>query len=142
MSETLPEILRAVDEGASLHPDIIGDNNYVQPLAPPIDIPAALSATKESSTSTEAIVLEFPVKEPWLMRAQCNDGTGENIKYFFPINSNEFYNEAIKICGKCAVKQECLNYAINNHEPTGVWGGKWFVNGKPKDKKPVGRPSL
>ncbi len=30
---------------------------------------------------------------------------------------------AKRLCGECLVKQECLDYAIENNEMHGIWGG-------------------
>lgn len=47
------------------------------------------------------------------------------------IDSDLFYPErgvssanAKKVCEPCVVKMECLNYAIENGEKFGIWGGK------------------
>lgn len=32
-------------------------------------------------------------------------------------------NRAIKICNACPVKEQCLDYAMENNEILGVWGG-------------------
>jgi WhiB family redox-sensing transcriptional regulator len=33
-------------------------------------------------------------------------------------------NEALEICSRCSVTQECLDYAITTRQNLGVWGGK------------------
>lgn len=32
-------------------------------------------------------------------------------------------SEAKRICARCVVRQDCLDYALANHERWGVWGG-------------------
>lgn len=34
--------------------------------------------------------------------------------------------EAIAICEQCPVRQECFDFAIENQEEFGVWGGRDF----------------
>lgn len=34
------------------------------------------------------------------------------------------YMDARKLCGKCPVAQQCLEYALANREEFGMWGGK------------------
>ena len=45
------------------------------------------------------------------------------------------------LCATCPVRLDCLNGALERHEPWGVWGGEWFVQGVvvPR-KRPRGRP--
>ncbi len=45
------------------------------------------------------------------------------------------------LCLDCPVRLDCLTGAIERHEPWGVWGGEWFVQGVvvPR-KRPRGRP--
>jgi WhiB family redox-sensing transcriptional regulator len=31
--------------------------------------------------------------------------------------------EAKRVCGMCRVRQQCLDYALANHERHGIWGG-------------------
>lgn len=32
-------------------------------------------------------------------------------------------HEAKEICSRCPVREECLNFAVDNNETYGVWGG-------------------
>jgi len=32
--------------------------------------------------------------------------------------------KARRICGECAVRAQCLDYALDFREPNGIWGGK------------------
>jgi hypothetical protein len=34
--------------------------------------------------------------------------------------------KARKICDRCYVKNECLQYALEHHEVHGIWGGKSY----------------
>ena len=45
------------------------------------------------------------------------------------------------LCHDCPVRLACLAGALERHEPWGVWGGEWFVQGivVPR-KRPRGRP--
>jgi WhiB family redox-sensing transcriptional regulator len=48
---------------------------------------------------------------------------------------------AKSICSTCPVIVECLEGAIERHEPWGVWGGQMFINGKIlATKRRRGRP--
>ncbi len=48
---------------------------------------------------------------------------------------------AKSLCRSCPVRLACLAGALERHEPWGVWGGEWFVQGVvvPR-KRPRGRP--
>ncbi len=45
------------------------------------------------------------------------------------------------LCAACPARLDCLNGALERHEPWGVWGGEWFMQGVvvPR-KRPRGRP--
>ena len=34
------------------------------------------------------------------------------------------YGDAKSICNRCPVRTQCLNFAIENREAHGIWGGK------------------
>lgn len=55
----------------------------------------------------------------WRQKAECLDADPDA---FFPeAGSNGM--AAKKICNRCAVKQECLDYAMLHLIDDGVWGG-------------------
>lgn len=56
----------------------------------------------------------------WKKQAAC---IGEDMDVFFPMRG-ESRIPAKLICGRCEVRQECLEYAITHEEWNGVWGGK------------------
>lgn len=53
----------------------------------------------------------------WMRDAACR-GKQELFK---PVGS--YKDEAFATCNACPVQQECLQYALDNDEPTGLWGG-------------------
>ncbi len=72
--------------------------------------------------------------------AACNDLQGSLTGVFF---SEELQDIAAAkaICATCPVIVECLEGAIDRHEPWGVWGGQMFLNGKIlATKRRRGRP--
>jgi WhiB family redox-sensing transcriptional regulator len=72
--------------------------------------------------------------------AACNDLQGSLSGVFF---SEELQDIAAAkaICTTCPVMLDCLEGAIERHEPWGVWGGQMFLNGKIlATKRRRGRP--
>lgn len=55
----------------------------------------------------------------WQVDALCAQTDPEA---FFPEKGGST-RDAKKVCGACAVKQECLDYALSNDERFGIWGG-------------------
>jgi len=55
----------------------------------------------------------------WMLDARCLDADPEA---FFPEKGGST-REAKRICGSCAVREECLDYALANEERFGIWGG-------------------
>ncbi len=63
----------------------------------------------------------------WQSRAACR---GPQAVVFFPPSHFERKDEKLEretrakdICGQCAVREPCLEYAIEIREPHGIWGG-------------------
>ncbi len=63
----------------------------------------------------------------WKERAECR---GPESFVFFPPPHPERRDErgareakAKKICSMCAVRPECLEFAVTIREPHGIWGG-------------------
>jgi WhiB family redox-sensing transcriptional regulator len=72
--------------------------------------------------------------------AACNDLQGSLTGVFF---SEELQDIAAAkaLCATCPVILDCLEGAIDRHEPWGVWGGQMFLNGKIlATKRRRGRP--
>lgn len=65
--------------------------------------------------------------EAWQAKAACR---GPQSVMFFPPSHFERKDEkelreanAKAICGQCAVRRDCLEYAVRIREPHGIWGG-------------------
>lgn len=55
----------------------------------------------------------------WAADAACKD---IHVDFFYPEDPMD--NTAPRsVCRKCPVRVECLEYALVNNEPYGVWGG-------------------
>ncbi|MGX4688578.1 WhiB family transcriptional regulator [Streptomyces sp. JNUCC 63] len=60
-----------------------------------------------------------PAGSAWQDRALCTQ-TGAD--FFFP-EPGSSVREAKRICGMCEMRSACLEYALENDERFGVWGG-------------------
>lgn len=58
-------------------------------------------------------------RDQWQPKAVCSQTDPEA---FFPEKGGST-RDAKRICGLCPVRQECLDYALDNDERFGVWGG-------------------
>lgn len=58
--------------------------------------------------------------EPWMAKADCLDSDPE---LFYPERGTHSGAEAKRICAHCPVATDCLQHAVSNHEPFGIWGG-------------------
>ncbi len=56
---------------------------------------------------------------PWAEDAKCLQADPET---FFPEKGGST-REAKRICAQCTVRIECLEYALENDERFGIWGG-------------------
>lgn len=61
----------------------------------------------------------------WRHLAACREAPDPDI--FFPIGNTgpalEQIEEAKQICFACSVRNECLDWAIETRQDSGVWGG-------------------
>ncbi|MBT5139176.1 MAG: WhiB family transcriptional regulator [Acidimicrobiaceae bacterium] len=72
--------------------------------------------------------MTIPIEQAdWQLRAACR---GPQAVVFFPPTQPErradkhFREERAKlICGECAVRDDCLGYALSIREQHGIWGG-------------------
>lgn len=71
-------------------------------------------------------LLEYLIsREPaWKKQGTCRGLPGD---WWFTPDDDQRHRESalpgIEICQTCAVRQECLNYALTNGEKAGIWGG-------------------
>ena len=73
-----------------------------------------------SSSSWPAVAVD----EPWVERAACRDVDAE---LWFVADRHSFeHAQAIRICGTCEVKAQCLKVARKRRERHGIWGGVDF----------------
>ncbi|MEX2328805.1 MAG: WhiB family transcriptional regulator [Nitriliruptoraceae bacterium] len=60
----------------------------------------------------------------WRSRAACID---EDPELFFPIGTTgpavEQSEAAKRVCARCDVREECLEFALTSNQDAGVWGG-------------------
>ena len=60
----------------------------------------------------------------WAEQARCQD---EDPDLFFPIGESpesiEMTRQAKAICGMCGVRDQCLEWALENDQALGIWGG-------------------
>ena len=62
---------------------------------------------------------EMRVQDPWKQFANC---LGVDPDLFFP-ERGASTKEAKRVCSACVVRSECLEYALQNGEKFGIWGG-------------------
>ena len=62
--------------------------------------------------------------DTWRDHARCRDTDPE---LFFPVGTTGHALLAIdyakRVCSQCAVTQECLDFALDTNQDSGVWGG-------------------
>jgi WhiB family redox-sensing transcriptional regulator len=84
-----------------------------------------LTKSKVASSSVARPVLVEPVSGSatgaydWQEDALC---TQVDPELFFPDKGGSA-REAKLICQSCVVREICLEYALENHEQVGIWGG-------------------
>ena len=62
-------------------------------------------------------------QEDWRNRALCKaEGVGADA--FFSERGERANEIALNCCGRCGVRDDCLDYAVENRELRGIWGGK------------------
>lgn len=55
----------------------------------------------------------------WMLKAGCRELPPET---FFPVDGGGVEG-ARRVCARCPVREECLEYALSHHIAHGVWGG-------------------
>ena len=62
--------------------------------------------------------------DEWRREAACRDTDPD---LFFPVgttgNALVQIERAKEVCGECPVHRECLDYALETNQDSGIWGG-------------------
>jgi hypothetical protein len=69
--------------------------------------------------------LPFLLTAPRFDDAQCTNESDQD--FFFPTSGIELEQRLPRLqqlCGRCVHQADCLEFAINNQEQDGFWGGK------------------
>jgi WhiB family redox-sensing transcriptional regulator len=74
---------------------------------------------EEAMESISRLPLTEVEELSWQERALCAETDPES---FFPEKGGST-REAKRICSSCEVRRECLEYALENDERFGIWGG-------------------
>ena len=62
-----------------------------------------------------------PERNDWRHRASC---AGTDVEQFFAEGKGHHVPEVVKrVCVRCPVRQDCLDWALTFPEPHGFWGG-------------------
>lgn len=60
----------------------------------------------------------------WRAHAICRDTDPD---LFFPVGTTGYalvqIDKAKEVCGQCPVKVDCLDYALETNQDSGIWGG-------------------
>ena len=92
--------------------------------------PAIQGVGLSTPTNYTNIMATLPQPPAWTEGAVCAQ-TDANL--FFP-ERGESSREAKRVCAVCPVISECLAWALDTHENTGVWGGT-----TPRERRAVRR---
>ena len=72
----------------------------------------------------ENLVLTTTITTDWRDLAACRDSEPS---LFFPVGTTgpavDQIDAAIAICSTCSVQEDCLQYALETNQESGVWGG-------------------
>lgn len=85
-------------------------------------------ANKIVKAETRFLDSHHELDKPWKEYAKCNIQKVK-VDLFFPITAAGVVI-ACEYCMDCPVKKECKQYAIDNQEMYGVWGGVDFEKEK------------
>ena len=76
-------------------------------------------STKPQAIEIQGVINSDGIELSWQERALCAQTDPEA---FFPEKGGST-RDAKRICSGCEVKAECLEYALENDERFGIWGG-------------------
>lgn len=94
-------------------------------MSEPFAIPPEPLPQPDAQVSESQPIPETGSPVGWRTRAACRD---LDTDLFFPPGdgktSQEQIEKAKEICGKCAVRAACLEFAVTTRQDAGVWGGQ------------------
>lgn len=110
-------------------PEIPAEPESDTPNAQVVSLTDFATSTTKSRHIKEAawLLADFLRENPdgtlddnWKQQGEC--GTKDSAT-FYPERKSSVPVEAKEICGRCAVRAQCLVFALRTKEPHGVWGG-------------------
>lgn len=85
-----------------------------------LDLARGVTNLMERTMDVQAVVADLLGNAPaWQERSLCSQTDPEA---FYPEKGGST-REAKRICSRCEVKSECLEYALGHEERFGIWGG-------------------
>lgn len=95
--------------------------------------------TKDDLLDTKGVTIAFTFPTPDLGPVVWSCADYDDPDVFDPTDQDAL-DQALAVCGSCAVRDLCLELGVNRDE-WGVWGGVLLENGKPLEKvRQPGRP--
>jgi WhiB family transcriptional regulator, redox-sensing transcriptional regulator len=82
-------------------------------------LPVRGAAGQEGPGEMQRITNKLLQPLDWQTQARCSEVDPE---IFFPERGGSS-KAARSVCAQCDVRMECLEYALNNKEQFGIWGG-------------------
>lgn len=82
--------------------------------------PEAMGIASNARWTEPADRLPEMTRPAWMAAAACR---GADTNLFFHERWECISEEALAICAGCAVRKPCLDYALDNNETHGTWGG-------------------
>jgi WhiB family redox-sensing transcriptional regulator len=96
-----------------------------------------MDTTEQTRLPDGLLALLATEDRDWQDLAACRDLTPVG----FYSDDLDDITAAKRLCLSCPVRRECLDTAVANREPAGVWGGHLFVDGRiVLHKRRRGRP--
>ena len=74
----------------------------------------------------ESTIRQLARQDPWVDRAACRAHPFPDWWFASPnpaAPDHDGFRRARGVCGRCPVREECLQWAVENNETEGLWGG-------------------
>lgn len=98
-------------------PDRVDSHGNVTSFAEPDLMPTPAQLAYRFETTRGRV--HNTADDEWTAHAACRD---MNPDIFFPTRGEDV-RPAKRVCAGCPVRQQCLDYALDNQEKYGIWGG-------------------